>query len=115
MTTKRAGVAGLKAIIRDNVKAAKLKNGTREHAAWLLFLFGSSIKTVVEAEGSCLVPGLGTFRRKTRKARRIRNVAEVLDSGPPVEGDLGRAAFIELPATPEIRFRPAKAWKKALR
>lgn len=77
--------------------------------------FRKALKTCVRADGRVVIPGLGTFRKARRKARRIRNVAEVLDSGPPVEGDLGRAAFIELPATPEIRFRPAKAWKKALR
>lgn len=44
---------------------------------------------------SLLIPGLGTFRRVTRKARRVRN---------PATGEL-----MMLPASSTIAFRAAKA------
>ena len=47
---------------------------------------------------SLLIPGLGTFRRVTRKARRIRN---------PATGEL-----MMLPASSTIAFRAAKAVRR---
>lgn len=49
----------------------------------------------MNADETLLIPGLGTFRRVTRKARRVRN---------PATGEL-----MMLPASSTIAFRAAKA------
>lgn len=82
------------------------------HIAWLsvmhprrvervLCLFADEVLEAAAAGRKVRWPGVGTFSRATRKARRIRN---------PVT-----KALQELPAMTTVKFRAAKAAKERLR
>lgn len=67
--------------------------------------FVEAIRWALEGATAVSIPGLGTFRKASRKARRIVSVCW--------DGSPGRD--MRLPDMPEIRFRPSKSWKESLR
>lgn len=67
----------------------------------VLHLFGDEVLEAAAAGRDVHWPGIGTFSRATRKARRIRNPAT--------------KELVELPAMVSVKFKAAKAAKERLK
>lgn len=71
----------------------------------------TAIREEVAARGEVRIPGLGVFRKATRKARRVV-VPETCGDGTFIPRS-GSARV--LPMSRSIRFTPATAWKETLK
>lgn len=58
--------------IHDRAKKAGLNLNKSDHEGAFNIVF-DSLKAVIEREGSARVPGLGTFTKKYREGRNVRN------------------------------------------
>lgn len=67
--------------------------------------FAEALKRALQGAPAVSIPGLGTFRRTKRKARRI-----TISGGP----DHPRQ-WLALPETHSVRFSPCGEWRRSLK
>lgn len=81
---------------------------TYENVARALAAVKFALMNHIRLDGKVRIPGLGSFQRTTRKARRIRNI------GPPTRPD-DAENLLCLPETHSVRFSPCGEWRRSLR
>lgn len=98
----------LERVVRATMGLRLQRKVTWAEAEAAVDAFRVAVKFILEKRGrsgALRVPELGTFRRTTRKARRIRAVNA--DGSP---GD-----SMMLPETHSVRFSPCGEWRRSLR
>lgn len=110
--SSREKVGSVKALRVEWLARLRGSGGTLDerHVATALDLLVPSIRAVVEAEGSLRIPGLGTFRKTKRKARRISSFLRQAE-----ENEAFNRALRTIPETRSVRFSPAEEWRRSLR
>lgn len=68
--------------------------------------FAAALRKTLEAAPAVSIPGLGTFRRTTRKARRVHNLTYQPGESRPMR---------HLVETHSVRFSPCGEWRRSLK